>query len=173
MALIDPNKPQSTDEQLTNELISDLRVRGPFGRLDVGDVVLPIYALDLSDRVRSAVAGYPVIGRTISVSSLTVGPSAANITVTDTGQLAAGTYDLLIRLMIVQDGLGIVNGLIQHRDAANGASINDWHFSGGFDTSWWMGITILQNERVRVRLTAAQVLGQEIASSLSLHLRAS
>ena len=93
-------------------------------------------------------------------NSGTVSNPAANQTLNDTGQLTAGIYDFLF--YAASNVSGTCDFLIQHRDAPNTGNVKTQRVWGptaypGNDEWRIYGRRMAQNERMRVRITTAQV----------------
>lgn len=106
------------------------------------------------------------------VSAKTAAPTASSVQC-DTGQLAAGDYELDIHL-VASDTVAVGKGLvIEHRNAANNANIN---VLGGCTAAETIDIsiariTLAQNERIRVIAgTAAGAASSMYVSSIGRRL---
>lgn len=114
-----------------------------------------------ADDVAVRVGGYPIRNPT-AVSGLAIAPGAAGV-VADTGPLAAGTY--LLELNLAASALAAAGKHIQveHRNAANAATINTLAgCAGGQMFSSIVGrIVIAANERIRAVIGAVAFAASE------------
>jgi len=157
MADPDPNKPQVTDPVTVADLVRVLSVRGSIGVLDVADVIVPTISVGSLSPLEVAVRA-PVFSSTDVFSEGTQTAPAAAALLADTGALPAGTYDMMF--MCASDDMGSTGRFIaiQHRDAANAATLATWIFPVGTTTVsripaiWPMhsfSYFLAQNERLR------------------------
>lgn len=176
MADRDASKVQLDFPQLTADIIAALRLTGTLGLFDMSDVVIPTISVG---NVRPQTFVFqPVTFTSAEVFSGTVVDAVGASTVIDTGQLAAGTYDLAFILNFVgsialpQDTMEL-----QHRNAANDTTLAILGGLGGTNAQFasvqvspLIGYEIAQNERIRW-LTFAQIMDGVATASLYLRLR--
>ena len=161
MGARDPTVPQSDDADLAADLIRLLKIIGPLGRLSVSDLVVPV--VNMGDVVtRTITVLQPAFRASDVFSNALITAPAAGAILADTGQLAAGVYD--VRLLMVTNSANLFNGgfVFQHRNAANAANIAVWHHlerTGGQDQAFQYDYTfayeIALNERLRIAVNAA------------------
>lgn len=123
MAQLDAQTPQVNDPELEADLTRLLTIVGQLGRLNVADIVLP--TVSLGSVVTQTVRVEQPAFRSSDVFTEQIQIAApANTVHADTGQLAAGAYD--IDLYISGNTNDALAWLIQHRDAANAANVVLW-----------------------------------------------
>ena len=91
-------------------------------------------------------------GNPLTLNAGIVTAPAANAVIADTGALAAGDYDFLLAGG-VSDTVAVGKGLVvEHRNAANGATLFTLGSCGAEDglEFWLIRYAIVLNERVRV-----------------------
>ena len=173
MAVDDFNKPQSQSSELVAELISALQVRGRIGKLDISDVVSPVYLVDGSATQLPGLQGEPVFLPAEIFSGSAIAPGVS-IAIVDTGQLPAGTYDLKLYWQIAIAS-GNPPGFLswQHRDAANAANIWTQDIVASFDVadSWSFATTLQTNERIRLLTRIVFAANDRLGASVLTHLR--
>ncbi len=159
--------PQSHDPDFVDDLIRQLQIVGKVGLLNVSDVISPVYLLGqtqaLSFQLRDVCY---TVGEHFS-AGLLINP-AANTILADTTALPAGEYDVLMTF-----GMGnVANLVIEHRDAANAATLADWYVGGT------IGMTQLKickamafNERLRVFNVAAPGAGVGLQATIEAQAR--
>lgn len=167
MARRDGNRPQVDFPQLIADVIDQLNVRGPLGVLDLSDEVRPVFII--GSRTGSLqVTSNPVDFTSANVFAGSAIAPAANTVVADTGQLPAGTYDVLAHLSIsgIIAGSGVIT--VQHRNAANAATlatILSQMMQGGVEVHVnlslpLLGYQIATDERIRlIAATSGFTLG--------------
>jgi len=161
MAVRNPAIPQLDFPQLTADIIRQLRLTGTLGLFNMSDVVNPVYIVAAREGALNVVATTPVFGSGEIFTGFASVP-AANAIVIDTGQLPAGDYDIFGS--IAYSGTGTANGHIelQHRNAANAATLavlidspNSGRSSAIEIALPLTGYTLALNERLRVQLLLA------------------
>jgi len=123
MAERDPSKPQLDFPQLVADIIEQLNLTGQIGLLDFLPTVQPVYLAAARSGVTLGSFDNPTFTSATIFSARTASPVAAT-TFVDTGQLAAGTYEL----MAMAEGALHTGGadswvMLQHRNAANNANL--------------------------------------------------
>ncbi len=120
MAPRDPNKVQLDFPVLVADLIDQLSLTGAVGVMEFSDVVTPVFLIgsrgitfgsELPDFASSEV----FFGSVVS--------AAANTVIADTGQLAAGTYDITAFMTKSASSTLSTPALLQHRNAADNATL--------------------------------------------------
>jgi len=149
-----PGTPEVDDPLLISDLIRLLSIKGAIGRLPLADIVIP--TVSLGDVVQPTVEVRSPAFRTTDIFSQGVQTAqAAGTLLADTGQLAAGTYDVLMQFSQVTGNTG-QGHVIEWRNAANNANLATWEFTlrtqsldavqFGFSYAFEFGT----NERLRV-----------------------
>lgn len=182
MAPRDPTTPQLDFPQLTADIIEQLRLTGTVGLLNFLDGVRPVYIAAARENALDLPARFPVF-RSSEIFSNTATNPALNAVLADTGQLAAGTYD--VRAMVSTGILGAPQVFpvidLQHRDAANLAtlssipnqiSVNTNIISDLHAITWTYATVIAANERLRFQLTSAAVTNGRIGTVIMAARRA-
>lgn len=116
MAETNPALPQSYDDQLILDYITALTAQGPLGRLNMGDMIVPVAIVSA---VRPIEIGLPAY-RPEEIFRLTVTGPASEAVLADTGQLTAGTYDVYVSIATEDTSQRKVE--LQQRNAANDAN---------------------------------------------------
>jgi len=142
--------------ELTNDLIEQLQLKGVVGLLDFLDTVQPTYIVAARPGLSLATFEAPIFASAEVFSGHAADP-VANTVIADTGQLAAGTYN--VQAQIGWTGLPALDGFfeIQHRNAANAATLSrmliipaDPTFNSNLNALLpLIGYTIALNERIR------------------------
>lgn len=151
MADKDPNLPQSADPELQANLVRLLRVQGPLGELNVLDVIIP--TVTMGQVVPLDVQVRQPRFRSTDVFSVGFLQGAAIDTIhADTGQLAAGDYD--IQLYISPNSSTDSIWRVEHRNAANNATLAQWGTTSPINASQNLQQTLAyelgDNERLRI-----------------------
>ena len=120
MAERDPTKPQLDFPDLVAELITQLRLRGQVGLLDFSDVVIPTFLVG-SRGVNFS--GDPSAFSSAGVVTSSAAIPPANFVLIDTGPLPAGTYNVYGHLSLIGTTAAFQVSSLQHRDAANAATL--------------------------------------------------
>lgn len=150
MGEINPNEPQVRDPELEAELVRTLSIVGPLGVLRVADIVIP--TISMGNVVEQTVAvRSPVFGSTNVFSNGVQTAAPANTIHTDTGNLAAGDYDLQIYISphTIESNVWFV----QHRNAAGTANLAVWVWImpiNGPPLYQTIGYNMALNERLRI-----------------------
>ena len=107
MAELTPGVPQVDDPELLAAIVRALAIKGPLGRLNVSDLVVPaIIVADVSDPSWAPTQ--------IHSNGIQVAPVAGVILV-DTGPLAAGIHDL--KIILTSNDIATVNSVtVVHRN---------------------------------------------------------
>jgi len=121
MADPDPSVPQVNDPELEADLIRSLGLVGQVGKLNFLDVVVPVVVL-ADVRTPTVEVSQPQFRSTDVFSNGKQLAAPINTVLADTGQLAAGTYDILIITSGAETD-GRLAHLVEHRDAANAATL--------------------------------------------------
>jgi len=125
----DPAKVQLDFPQLTADLISQLQLVGVIGLLDFQTSVQPTFIV--GSRGLTITQEKPLYLPAEIFQEEVINP-AVNAIFADTGQLPAGDYDIQAWLSVSQT-VGLDNSIqLQHRNAANTATL----------TSWFMFVTV-------------------------------
>lgn len=149
----DPQAVQLDFPLLVADLISELRLIGGVGLLNFLPEVRPTYIVG-SRAGALTVTAAPVIYLPAEIATGRTTNPAANAVIVDTGQLAAGDFD--VKAFMTAVGATMTRELIelQHRNAANSATINAWQMGmvGGATVHMEVdfSLTIATNERLRV-----------------------
>jgi len=119
-----PGTPEVTDTVLIADLLQFLSIRGSLGRLPLADVVVPV--ISVGDVRPTAVITRPPDFRAQDIFSNghVIGPGASGV-LADTGQLAAGTYDVGFHCA-GEPATFNVSVNLEHRNAANAANLAVW-----------------------------------------------
>ena len=155
MAQRDGLRPQIDFPQLIADVIRDLNVRGPLGVLNLSDEVRPVFII--------GARGLTVTANLVDFDSSQVFSGDASLpvastVVADTGQLVAGTYDLLLQLSSdIQVGSNDPIR-VQHRNSGNTATLatllslycRGGAVSDGQSFVPLIGYRIALNERIRI-----------------------
>lgn len=152
----DHTKIQLDFPELVADMIEQLSLVGTVGLLDFAPTVLPVFII--GDRDLSVEANAPVFTSPEVFNGFAAAP-AVNAIVVDTGQLVAGQFDLFAAISVMGTGLGGGHLELQHRNAANDATLAvllDQPFNAIQNTSNIvlapMGYTLAENERLRVQI---------------------
>jgi len=152
-----PSVVQLDNPALVDQTIRDLQLMGTVGLLNFSPEVVPVYLIGDA-------------GLTVSTTPITyesgeifgereANPGAGQVK-SDTGQLAAGTYDVKAWMNgSISAGLVDTRMELQHRNAANTATLAVWGLSflgvcTAFE-SYEFSINIALNERLRVEYPSA------------------
>ena len=156
-----------TDPAWQIDLIDQFKLIGQLETLEVPPAIMPVYMVGQAT-VQTITTAAPVW---TSVFSGFLANPAANAVLADTGNLAAGTYDLLASATTA--GFG-TDGRVQFelRDAPNLNNVFmwQWAFEGGDGVSEVHAVELAENERFRFRNMNAQAAAT-ICCSLSLRRR--
>lgn len=146
-----PGTPEVTDPVLIADLLQFLSVRGSLGRLPLADVVLPV--INLGDVRTTAVdVRSPAFRSTDVFSAGKQTAAGANTIHADTTALAAGVYDAMVSVSTTFSS-GNLGWLVQHRDAANAATLAEWPMTqirGNSGIVYSFGYELGVNERLRI-----------------------
>lgn len=174
MAEPDPGKPQVTDPDTVADLIRLLAIRGTIGFLDVADIVIP--TVSLGSVVQQTVrVDQPAFRSTDVFSAGQKSGAGVNTVHADTGQLPAGTYDLIL-LIAGLDTVSRTQWVVQHRNATNAANLMTFPLDGASKeaASTWdirFGYEVAVNERLRVLNVIAFAAGQKSAATIFARIR--
>lgn len=155
--------PVADDPELTVNLTRLLNIRGPLGLLKVLDTVVPV--VSLGNVVQPIVEiNQPAFRSTDVFSNGVLVAPAAGTVLADTGQLAAGTFDVQYYVSAM-DFLGTRQLDFEHRNAANAANLAIWSFlffnAVENQTKQWgpfnMGYEVALNERLRIVVGAVAI----------------
>ena len=123
MARRDGLRPQLDFPELIADVISELRVRGPLGVLNLTDEVRPVYIIGAREGSLE-VTSVPVTFGSAAVFHGAVATPAANAVIVTTGALPAGDYDILAHIAAVALGTAVSAApVLQHRNAADAATL--------------------------------------------------
>lgn len=172
MAERDPNVAQVDDPVLQADLLRVLRVRGPLGILNVPDLVMPVVLMG-SVRPFDFVVLQPAYAPG-NVSSDTAVAPAVNTVLADTGALAAGTYDF--QAFLNYGALATTQRAVelQHRNAANAASLAVWRQEYGLNPvprHFSFAVIVAANERLRFETLSAFGAGEAVSSVVMARVR--
>lgn len=161
-----PGTPEVDDPLLVADLIRLLSIKGAIGRMRLADIVIPI--VSLGDVVRPEIDTRTPAFRSTDIFSEGVLVSAlAGALHADTGQLSAGTYDVV--LVMSSGDVGANNNfLIAHRNAANNADLSVWPFAFNDQTPITLsyGYEISTDERLRVTILNATGTNQRTSAAI-------
>ncbi len=164
--------PQVIDEQFVADLIRDLQVVGTLGVLNVSDGIVPVYLLGQRTAFQFEVQDPFYAAGEVFTEDEQTNP-AANFILADTGQLPAGTYDLIYT--VNQSSAAVdMSARFQHRNAANAADINSWLIGlvskETLRLRW--ALTCAENERFRVLNISAPGAGVLVQATIEARIRA-
>lgn len=136
--------------------------KGPLGTVTVIPGSTPFLNV-LAEDVSVKAGGAPVSNPTAAGGSAAA-PTAAQV-IADTGQLAAGVYYIEAFLAISGASLAGKHLVLQHRDAANAATLMELALcpAGGAMGAGRERLVVALNERVRVVVGAVAVAAAEVA----------
>jgi len=139
----------------------------------LSDTILPISIVD-SQITLAAEAVKVLYSRSQMFSGRATAPTSSTVIV-DSGALAAGDYDLQVWATGMSN-TGGVSLRMEHRDAANGASIFDydmlnWLATQAQHAEYDLALTLLANERVRVIAVGNFAAGEEVAAAVLIKRR--
>jgi len=162
-----PGTPEVDDPLLVADLIALLSIKGAIGRLPLADIVLPV--VNLGDVVTPQIEVLsPVYQSTDVFSAGQVVNPALGAVLADTGALIAGVYDLIMYGAAL--GVGTANLIVQHRNAANTATLAEWEVLFQAPVGEWftqplprLSYQFGDNERLRIITRFAEV-GSEYAT---------
>ncbi len=165
--------PIVNDPQIRVDLIRNLTILGELLQLEVLPAVLPVAVVDQPDfQVRTQ---QPLYLRG-EISNANASSPAAGTVILDTGQLAAGDYD--VQGYWTDQGVTVdYAALFSHRDAADAADIDLWvlrrdsSIAGSFQKVMDFAIQLLFNERIRVSVTADPGVGATVQATLMVKRR--
>ena len=182
MARRDGLRPQVDFPQLIADVIDQLNVRGPLGVLNLSDEVRPVFIIG-SRPGSLQVTSQPVAFPSASVFFGEAALPAANTIVVDTGVLPAGDYDVLAHISSHQQGAASLATQLQHRDAANAATLAvllSAFVSAGAGTAGTgdvflplIGYTLAINERLRVITPASNAASGGVSATIFAQRRVS
>jgi len=166
--------PHSKDEDLKVQMIRDLEVVGPVDDLELIPAILPVISLG-SVVQQTTLILQPAFRSTDLFSAGEVDNVAAGAVLADTGQMAAGIFDVTI-------GMGFATGIqtrfaFEHRDAADAATLATIPFVGftGSPGGNWMGESfgyeVALNERLRIVTVALLGAGQIVGAYVMARIR--
>ncbi len=170
MAPRDPRKIQADFPVLVADLISQLSLTGTVGVLDFIDAIQPTFIVGSRGL---EVTAEQVLFENAEFFDGSLANWAANALVFDTGQLAAGDYDVIFNISIgtTAGGPGFTD--LQHRNAANTAVLTSWPIISTLGATANMatrfGVRVAQNERFRVEAQVAET--GRVGATLALRLR--
>lgn len=176
MAERDPNKPQLDFPQLVADIITELRLTGQVGLLDFLDKIRPVYIVAARGGALNVVASAPVFTSASRTGGASISP-AVNAIIADTGPLPAGDYDIFA-MLTVQGVMNVIGSVqLQHRNAADAATIGTLMNIGMTVTHQantialpLIGYTLGLNERLRVQVALGTVTGQ-VGTTIGFRLR--
>jgi len=120
----DPSLNQSDFPQLVADLIEQLKITGGVGLLDFDPTIRPVFIV--GSRGLTIAAEQPSFQSAEVFSDSVVTPDA-NEVIVDTGQLAAGIFDVILTFGW-HDMTANGQQQLQHRNAANNANLATWEF---------------------------------------------
>lgn len=159
----DPTRIQLDFPKLVADVISDLQLVGIVGLLDFAPTVQPVYIIGDRDLTVDAV---PTAFQSAEIFSGFASGPTVNTVIADTGQLPAGTYDIFAEINVAGAGAAVCHVELQHRNAANAASLAVIGRVGmtttvlaGRSAIRSLGYVLALNERLRVQLLIANASG--------------
>lgn len=170
-----PNKIQLDFPELTADLISQLKLVGTVGLLDFAATVSPVFIIGDRDLTVKALAPVYQSSEVFHASSANPG---VNGILADTGQLAAGSYDIFAEIAWVGSTTVKTAGFrLQHRNASDNGTLAtlseslpptaDAHGQLVFPAT---GYKIGLNERLRYIAPFSEFIGQ-VASTIAAAVR--
>jgi len=157
----DPIRPQLDFPELTADLIGQLNLKGQVGLLDFLDSVQPTIIVAVRQGV--GFTFNPPAFAAAAVFSNSSSAPAVNTVLADTGQLAAGVHDVIVGWSM-SNNTAIVNIDLQHRNAANTATLANWPHQLQGDASVVVqsmpinfAYEIAVNERLRWQITVGSM----------------
>lgn len=155
MAELDPTKPQVTDPVTVADLARLLSIRGSLGVLDVADIIVPTISVGSLAPISVAIR-QPAYRSTDVFSAGVLTAAAAGAIQADTTALPAGTYDVQLYMLPSAGLVGPLEMEVQHRDAADAATLAVWTFligsgvdgAGRQDQNF--AYELANNERLRI-----------------------
>jgi len=155
----DASKVQLDFPVLTADLIDQLRLTGVIGVMDFLPEVRPTFIIGA--RGLTATVNPPTFLQSEIFSVEATNP-AANSVVVDTGQLAAGDYDVVLAWGQTQTTVQVTSPQMQLRDAADAVTLLQWFLPSNIianvNTNITFAINILLNQRIRL-FTGAALIG--------------
>lgn len=173
MAARDPSRAQVNDAQLEADLLRTLEIVGPLGRINVIDAVMPVILMG-SVRPFEFLVAEPAFVPGNIVNDVTVAP-AINIVLSDTGALAAGTFD--IQAFFEYGALAGTQRAanLELRNAANTATLAAWRMEFGLDQGirrFAFALVLAASERLRFITQSAFGAGESVATTIMARNRA-
>jgi len=173
MAERDPTVPQSDDTEALAETIRVLNIVGPLGRFNVLDTIIPTFSMgEVAQQTIQVVS--PSFRSTDIFSTGIQVNAAAGLVLADTGQLAVGTYDMLLQMSSSQDEVA-TEFQVQFRNAANAANVAVWPYvMRGTDAviaTLTFALEIAANERLRIVNIAAGAGTDRVAATIFARVR--
>lgn len=124
-------------------------------------LVLPVAIVDAAAVSLSATVTPQTLGLPVSQGIITAG--AAGALLADTGQLAAGNWNIAVLLASTEPAGGTGNMVIARRNAANGADIWAELLSAGYFS---LRVTVALNERILVRMNRVAAANIDYQASI-------
>jgi len=170
LAEFNPSVPQVNDADLEAALNRVLSIIGPMGRLNVSDTIIPVVNMAEINpqRVLTQTPNFTV-GEQFGGGIFTA--PIANQVLADTGQLAAGTFDLIV-IMGNTDNNQNAAFKIEHRDAADAVTLGTWAMpsaQGNFSQIY--ASDFLLNERLRILISAGAGAGELWSAAIFAKIR--
>jgi len=169
--------PIVTDAEVEAALIRLLSIRGRIGALAVSDVIIP--TVSLGQTVPLDVSVLPPAFRSTDIFTLgLLTAPAANAILADTGQLAAGTFDVIVHFNPASDaGANDRRCVLQHRNAGNTANlmtieVNYSRLLGSAAPLFPFGYEVALNERLRVLTVTGAAVGEVVGATIFARIRA-
>ncbi len=170
MAEVRADVPQLNDPQLEADLLRVLSIRGPLGKINIVDAILPVV---LMGTVRPF--DFQVLQPSFDVAAVFAGATTnpgISAVIVDTGQLPAGTYDVKINVSYATAGsvLGFLQ--LQLQRGAIPATVASWNIPVGatethtFESSFAFDLFELDAFRVQ-NITGVALTGKFEASVMA------
>lgn len=165
MPVRDPTKTQLDNPQLVADLINELQIIGTIGLLDFIPAVNPVFIV--GSRGLAINVELPVF-QSAELFDGSGANQVAGTILADTGQLAAGDYDIWANLGVAGVSTPGNTGqvVLQHRNAANAATLATIVQVGLFTSAGVVfgslpltGYQIAQDERIRASVVGATISG--------------
>lgn len=178
MGELDPSIPQVNDPELEAALIRGLSIVGRIGKLRVLDVVLPTISLGDVVQATVEVRNPSFTSSNVFSNGALLAPAGGTI-LADTGQLAAGIFDVEM-YFTTNDDTQISNMFrVEHRNAANAANLAIWDRIAAFGLAGVgsnpyfhsFAYEVALNERLRISLTNAAGAGRSWLATIFARLR--
>ncbi len=173
----DASKVQLDFPLLVADLIRQLNLTGALGVLDFSPAVIPTFLIGSREGALT-ITSEPVAFQGGEIFEDRTTNPGLNAVLATTGQLPAGTYDVIAGISIAGHPAGADFTLFQHRDAADAGTLATWPFARGVPDipqgfPLTMAYTIATNERFRWLNIGAVIGGVQFATYIMARRRPS